>query len=551
MAAGASAWAGVAIGRSFGIGAVATAVCLAVLTVGRFRRAAATVLAVVVAAGAISGWMGTAREDATLQAAVPEGPQTVVGRLLVDPAPNQGGERFTLAPSHLRQGDGFTVWAGPRLVVYSTQPVAAVAGERVMVIGRVRAVPGRVRGDPVAGRVTARAVESLGAAADPLFRTGNWVRGRVAHGLDSYRGDPAAALVSGFLIGDVRQLPTAEATALRRAGLTHFVAVSGSNVALFLGAWFLVAGPLGVGARRRATVGLVGLALFVVITRWEPSVVRAASMAALVLVGRVANVPIDAWTALGGAVTAVLLVSPDLAVDAGFQLSVAATAGVLVGARLFAGRRPRWAWTTLGATLSAQAAVAPVLLWYFGSVPLMGPMSNLLAGPVVVGATAAGGVGVLTGLAPVTGLGVAMAKVVLLIADLASAWPQLGWVGVAVAVAVVGIARIKRLRPFLALAVAAWVSLSMAWPVSPPSVPTAVFIDVGQGDSALLRGPSGSVILIDGGPDPAPGGGTAEVWRAADRSDDCFPSPCRSCHWADRRCRFDAGRCRVASQSPR
>ena len=68
---------------------------------------------------------------------------------------------------------------------------------------------------------------------DPLFRVGNAVRDRVSAGLAPYHDSPAAALVSGFLIGDVRTLPSLDAEHLRRAGLSHFVAVSGSNVAVF------------------------------------------------------------------------------------------------------------------------------------------------------------------------------------------------------------------------------------------------------------------------------------------------------------------------------
>ena len=186
---------------------------------------------------------------------------------------------------------------------------------------------------------------------------------------------------------------------MRLSGLSHFVAVSGSNVALFLSAWWLASGPLGWGPRRRAVLGLAGLAVFVVATRWEPSVVRAATMAALVLGGRLAGRAVDGWTALGGSVTLLLLVSGDLAGDAGFQLSVAATAGVLAGGGLWRDRRPRWAWTALGATVSAQAAVAPLLLIHFGSVPLFAPLTNVVAAPLVAGATAAGGVGVLAGVA--------------------------------------------------------------------------------------------------------------------------------------------------------
>jgi ComEC/Rec2-related protein len=184
---------------------------------------------------------------------------------------------------------------------------------------------------------------------------------------------PARALVSGFLIGDVDALPDADAEALRAAGLSHFVAVSGSNVGLFLAAWWIVSGPLAWTPRRRAIAGLLGLAVFVVVTRCEPSVLRAAVMAGIVLGARLVGRVVAPWEALGWSVTLLVLIDGRLASRVGFQLSVAATAGILVGIPLWRERRPRFLWATLGATMAAQAAVAPLLLVHFGAVPLLAP----------------------------------------------------------------------------------------------------------------------------------------------------------------------------------
>ncbi|NIS29048.1 MAG: competence protein ComEC, partial [Actinobacteria bacterium] len=76
-------------------------------------------------------------------------------------------------------------------------------------------------------------------------------------------------------------------------------------------------------------------------------------------------------------VTGLLLISGDLATSVGFQLSVAATLGVMAGASMFAGRRPRWLFTALGATIAAQIAVVPLLLGHFGTVPVFSPLANL------------------------------------------------------------------------------------------------------------------------------------------------------------------------------
>jgi len=453
------------------------------------------------AAAVLSGWLAAGRDAATLGADLPVGPVTVAVRVATDPIERWGSRVVAVEPTHLLEPDGWVAWTGPRLrLEVGGEPVAA--GDGLVVTGSMVAAAGRLRGEPTAGSLVPGRIERAGGPRDPLFAAGNLIRDRVRSGLEPFRPDPSAALLSGFLIGDVRDLPAAESDALRRTGLTHFVAVSGSNVALFLAAWWIAMGPLGWSPRLRAVMGLAGLALFVVVTRWEPSVVRAATMAAVVLGGRFLGWPVDGWTAFGTAITILLLVAGDLVLDVGFQLSVAATAGVMAGAGVWSGRRPRWAWTALAATGSAQAAVAPLLLFHFGSIPLLAPVANLIAAPLVVLSTAAGGIGVIAGIEPVTAVGIAAADLVLGVAEAGRDLPQLGWVGV-LGVAGAGALALRRgLRPLVAIgaavALAAWVVL----PGLPPGGPEMVILDVGQGDAILLRDPVGSVVLIDGGPDP-------------------------------------------------
>lgn len=478
-----------------GAGACGAAARLA----GRRRWPLVVVLA---AAAGASGALAAGREQATLGAEVPAGRVVMAGTAAGDAVAEGDGERFTLRPGHLLIEGSWRPWSGPRLAVAG--PTSGVAaGERVVVAGRLEPASFHTRFGPVAGLVEARLVQRLGPADDPVFATGNFLRRRVLGGLSPFFPRPAAGLLAGFLIGDESGLGDADREALRLSGLSHFVAVSGSNVALFLAAWWLAAGPLGWGPRRRAALGLVGLAVFVVATRWEPSVLRAATMAALVLVSRLTGRAVDAWAALGGSATLLLLASGDLARDAGFQLSVAATAGVLAGSGLWRDRRPRWAWTALAATVSAQAAVAPLLLYHFGSVPLFSPLTNVVAAPLVAASTAAGGIGVLTGLRPLTGIGLLAAHAVLGIARFGRDLPQLGWAGVGVVGAAAALALRPRLRPVVVLGAALAVGVLTLPAGGPPEQPEAVFLDVGQGDAALLWGPAGEVILVDGGPDPA------------------------------------------------
>jgi len=499
-AAGAAglAWAGAFAG--FHLGPAAVVVAVVVVAAGRRWPTPVRLLSAVVVAAALSGVAASNRIERTLDATAPIGNVEVVGVVLEDPRPYGGSSRFVFQPSHLLVAEAWRPFPGAPLAVVADDD-SPQAGDTVRVAGVGRPRPTVVRGDPVAGIINARHVAVVARSSSPLFVAGNQLRARVASGLEGHRGDPDAALLAGFLIGDTSDLDSADAEALRRAGLTHYVAVSGSNVALFLAAWWLVAAPFAWNPRLRAGIGLVGLAVFVVVTRWEPSVVRAATMAGLVLGARIAGFPLDAWAALGGAVTLLLLVSGDLAVNVGFQLSVAATAGVLVGAGMFSRRRPRWLWATLGATMAAQAAVVPLLMSHFGGVPLLAPVANLLAAPLVTLSTAIGGVGVLTGLDVLVSMGLQAAGAVLAIAHAAAGWPQLGWAGVGM-VGVLALMVSRRATRAVALSAMILAGATLAMPAGPPAVPTMTALDVGQGDAVLLQDPGGWTMLVDGGRDP-------------------------------------------------
>ena len=451
-------------------------------------------------AGLVSGISSVGREQATIGAELPSGRVTVAGRLVDDPRPYGFDLRARLDPTHLRTRVGWDEWSGPRLVVVLDDPVAAVAGERVTVTGRLRHRPGFVRGDPFAGVVEAVLWSDLdlpptrcsgpatpSGAGSPRSSTGKGPKERCWRAFSSVMstGSPR----DGSKTCGWPACPTSWPSA---AAMSPCFWRSGSSPPARSDG----------GPRRRAFVGFVGLALFLVVTRWEPSVVRASMMAGLVLLGRLGGVALTPWVALGAAVTTSLLVAGQLSGDAGFQLSVVATAGVVAGSRWVRGVGWGPAGQALAITLGAQLAVAPLLLVHFGTVPLLSPLTNLVAAPVVTLATAAGGVAVLTGSATATAIATWLAGIVLTISHLAAGWPQLGAAGLAGVAAVAGAARLRPLRPLVALGAALVVAAGLL-PAGRVVVPTLVFLDVGQGDATLLLGPEGETILVDGGPDPS------------------------------------------------
>ena len=175
-----------------------------------------------------------------------------------------------------------------------------------------------------------------------------------------------------------------------------------------------------VSLRSRLITGFALLGLFGILTRWEPSVLRAEAMAALALTASVIGRPASGLRLLALGVTGLLLVDPLLVTSLGFGLSVGASAGIAVLAapitRAIPGPRP--IGSGLGVCIAAQAGVAPLLVPAFGSVPVATFPANLLAipaaGPLVAWGMAAG--------LPAGMAGGAIARIVHLPTDVLLAW---------------------------------------------------------------------------------------------------------------------------------
>ncbi|WP_419915504.1 ComEC/Rec2 family competence protein [Candidatus Poriferisodalis sp.] len=247
----------------------------------------------------------------------------------------------------------------------------------------------------LAGTAVIRTAHHLDGGSAP-FRIANSLRWLVeASGESLSQRD--AVLLAGFVYGDDRgQLPEVVHD-FRATSLTHLLAVSGSNVAFVL----LLFAPLLAGLRPRARLVAVAVLLvqFAVLTRGEPSVLRACVLATLAVGAHAVGRRASATRLLALAVIVLLLVDPLLVRSVGFQLSVAATAAIVIGARRVAPLLwgPAWLRLALAATLCAQAGVLPVQLAVFGSLPLVSIPANVLAGPVAGPAMVWGLIGGFTG----------------------------------------------------------------------------------------------------------------------------------------------------------
>lgn len=351
---------------------------------------------------------------------------------------------------------------------------------------------------------------------------------------DAVDGAPADArgLLPGLVIGDTSRTPDDLTDAMRATGMTHLTAVSGANVAVVVGMVLGVCAVLGVPRPVRPVLAGLALAGFVVLARPDPSVVRAAAMGAIGLIGlsrsrRSAGPPV-----LGGAVVVVLVLDPWLARSYGFALSTLATLGLLlftrpwgdaVGARLPARLAPLG--PALAVPVAAQAATAPVVVLLQGSVSVVGVIANLLAAPLVPPATVAGVVAALVsvgwprGAEVVAWAGVVPAEAIAGVAHAFAAVPggTLPWpdgppgalllAALLVLVVLTGRSLVTAAgaHPLLTLGLVALVGAALlptrvvTWP---PEGWRVVACDVGQGDAVVLRSGPGRAVLVDTGPDP-------------------------------------------------
>ncbi|HEX8026532.1 MAG TPA: ComEC/Rec2 family competence protein, partial [Candidatus Limnocylindrales bacterium] len=368
----------------------------------------------------------------------------------------------------------------PGLVVAATLPWYPVVGadDRISLGGRIEP-PGvddfatYLSRIGASGSVRAETVIVL----PPPQGLGRWLeeqRRTAAVGLERALPEPEAGLAAGILIGLRDRVDRQLAADFTTAGVSHIVAISGWNIAIVATSIGALAG--GLGRRRRTVLTTAAILAYVAFVGPSPSVVRAAAMAGLVLLARELGRPSRATAALGWAVAGLLLIDPGYVDDAGFRLSVLATAGLMAWgtglAKRLAGPDPGrvrgWLAESLGVSLAAQAATLPVILLEFGRLSLVSPVVNLAVVPLVAPAMAAAAIALVAGV----GVGLGLPGIVATIGGL-PAWVLLG--------AIVGGVRLGAGLPF------ASVTLEPPWDVV-AAAGAAVLIVVGATRGATLLG---------------------------------------------------------------
>lgn len=336
-------------------------------------------------------------------------------------------------------------------------------------------------------------------------------------------------LLPGLVDGDTSRLDPLLAQQFRTAGLSHLVAVSGTNVAIVVGAILLLARRLRAPPWFSAGLGAVVLAGFLVVARPSPSVLRAVVMAAVLLVALATGRARAALPALALAVIVLLAWQPTWAADAGFAMSVLATAALLMLAPGWADalrrrRLPPGLAEGLAVASAAGVATAPVIVLLSGQVSLVSVPANLVAELAVAPATVLGVLAaacgpwcppLAAGLAQLAGVPCRwLTTVAAAAAGLPGAtlpWPA----DIAGAVLLVGVSvvlaaalSVRRLRVPLAAALLTVVVVQVpvrmwadGWPAGGAIL---VACDVGQGDGLVIPVAAHAAIVVDDGRNPVP-----------------------------------------------
>jgi competence protein ComEC len=473
------------------------------------RRPTIALAGLIAILGSLSGALAHAVEGENCSSRLPAGRISLALRL-VEPVPAEGG-LATLVP--VRKGCRGQVgarWPANR---------AGLPGDEWKVQGKW--IP------PAPGKGSRRGILIVSAAERAGSHPGisDRLRSLVIQTSARLYGE-RAPLVDALILNRRSTLDPALSEAYARSGLVHILSISGFHVGLIAG-WLYLLCRLFRLSRSRALMAAAGLStLYVAFLGWPAPATRAAALVVLLAVCRWRQRQVEPNSLLAVTCLAVLIIDPAAVFDLGAWLSASALWGATTFSRWTdrsLGSQP--GWRTLGSSVGATLATAPLTAAALGSVALVGIVLNFAAIPLAalavpgvlasvvlypllpgLGSALAAGSG--AGLSLLDGIAVLGSRVpggnVVQPVAVSSAIPWL----LVLAFALWSLGRRNTLK--VALLRWAWAGVvvtwgSLGWVLSPTgrdngSVLTLHFLQVGQGDGAAIRTPGGHWVLIDAGP---------------------------------------------------
>lgn len=562
----AAAWiAGTVAAATLGRGAwaLAIALALATITVATIRRDRRVLLFAV--AMPLLFAASVARYDATRPHLAPDAAARFNGGVAMrihavlrdDPDIGDTSQRFAVTVREVQLRGEWQSASGGVLVTTGLYPRYR-SGDVLELEGQLE-TPVAVDGFDYADYLARRGIAStisfpvahvVGHEDDSMFRaTVLAVRRRLSRAIDLTLPEPQASLAQGVLLGRRSALPSDLANDLNTTNTSHLVVVSGSNIVL-VSAFVTLFLTSAVGRRPALILSIAAVTAYATLIGLSPPVLRALIMAVLTVVAMVLGRRGSSLNALLLAAAIMVGLSPSVVRDVSFQLTFAATAGILylssplqrwiieIAARALRvegvpGPARTLVAEPLAMTLAAIVATTPLLALNFGRVSLVAIPANLLVVPsfplILAGSLAAA----LGGMLPNGRLIIAAPGYYVLtywidVARWLAALPHAAttanrysaaWaLGTYIAIVFAIWAFMRYVREPSEPRVASWsislpaltavllpaafVAATAAWwfhPAAPSRLQVTV-LDIGQGDAILIESPGGRQVLVDGGP---------------------------------------------------
>ncbi len=357
-----------------------------------------------------------------------------------------------------------------------------------------------------------------------LVKTGLILKGKIIDVIINSIPKQQAGLLNGMLIGYREGLSEEVQKAFRDSGLTHIMAVSGANILFIVVPLIFLLRNILKFNQKSANILVIGvLILFVYITGFQPSVLRAVIMAMVILAGQILRREADIYASLSFAAILLLLYNPALLFDIGFQLSFTATLSIVLFFKNIRGiinfkYIPSIIEDIIAATLAAQVGVLPISVYYFNNISLISLVTNVIVLPIVEIITVIGSLMAIFGqfnliFSQTIGYVISpLLSFVLYTTKIASSIPYAVIQVVTPSILYIVVYylmfwfllwykplhnfKIKAKHYIIAFIFA---GLIISLPHLLPHKLQVVFIDVGQGDCEFIKTYSGETVLIDGG----------------------------------------------------
>lgn len=214
---------------------------------------------------------------------------------------------------------------------------------------------------------------------------------------------PKNILLRAIVLGDKKELPDYLKESFNKSGIRHITAISGMHIAIFINIFMALLLSLGIKRKICGIIVFLFITFYLFLIGFPPSAIRAAIMGLGVVLAQIVSRMPNPIRFLLFSAAAMLLISPFLIFDIGFQLSFLATVGIIYSP-LFFGKKFKKLPEVFGLkssflmTLSAQLFTLPIVFYHFGRFSLLSPLANVLTVPLMPFIFGVGVLGAIMGL---------------------------------------------------------------------------------------------------------------------------------------------------------